>query len=215
MQRLVASMRQRLRLIVIILLSPILVWAFLPETFDRQRVLILFSIALWIEIVLAISLYAPSKVDVFKHQAKTEDSGPIFILIFEIFIVVLCFGLAIPEIAELRKAKYGLPHAQTALATSTIVGTWLLLHLAFAIHYAKHYYASEEQKTCITFPGDQEPDFWDFVYFAFTIGIALQTSDVTIRSRLIRRTVLAHTFFSFFYNVVILAIAVNVAADLI
>ncbi len=93
--------------------------------------------------------------------------------------------------------------------------SWFFLHTIFAIHYAHEFHASDAGTPDLIFPGGEEPDYWDFLYFAFTIGATAQTSDVGVAARRIRRTVLAHAVFSFFFNTGILALAVNVGASLI
>ena len=66
-----------------------------------------------------------------------------------------------------------------------------------------------------TFPETPEPDYWDFVYFSFVIGMTSQVSDVCVSSRRIRRTITAHGILSFFFNVALLALTVNIAASAI
>ena len=67
----------------------------------------------------------------------------------------------------------------------------------------------------INFPDTEDPDYWDFLYFSFIIGVAAQTADVTIGSKVIRRTSLVHSILAFFFNSAILALTINIAASLI
>jgi uncharacterized membrane protein len=67
----------------------------------------------------------------------------------------------------------------------------------------------------MSFPDDKAPDYWDFTYFSFTIGMCAQVSDVTVSSKTIRRTVLAHSIISFLFNAALLALTVNIAASAI
>jgi uncharacterized membrane protein len=98
------------------------------------------------------------------------------------------------------------------LCLLAVVLAWTLTHTAFTLRYAHlHYRDDEEGAGGLTFPGDRPPGDYDFAYFAFTIGMCFQVSDVSVSSPQIRRTVLAHALISFVYNTVILALALNLA----
>lgn len=100
----------------------------------------------------------------------------------------------------------------------TVIGSWLLLPTAFALHYAHLYYSAAGQNPGtppLVFPGpDCPPDYWDFLYFSFIIAVTAQTADVACASRSIRKTVLAQSLLSFLFNTSILALMVNIAASL-
>jgi uncharacterized membrane protein len=100
---------------------------------------------------------------------------------------------------------------QRMLPLASIVLSWSFVHVMFAVRYAHGHWRTGAG---LRFAGDEPPVFADFLYAAFTIGIALETSDVTIAERRLRRVALAHMIISFLFNVVIIATAVNVAADL-
>jgi uncharacterized membrane protein len=85
----------------------------------------------------------------------------------------------------------------------------------FGLHYAHDYYAGEDDRRGLKFPGDTAPDYWDFLYFSFNLGAAAQTSDVQIEAPRMRRFVLAHTIVSFLFNTGVLALAINVGASLV
>ena len=90
---------------------------------------------------------------------------------------------------------------------------WTFMNTLFSLHYAHGYYGEfGEPHKGLEFPGDEEPDYWDFAYFAFTIGMTFQVSDVQITTRYLRRVGLMHSAIAFFFNVFIIAISVNVAA---
>jgi uncharacterized membrane protein len=92
--------------------------------------------------------------------------------------------------------------------------SWLLTHAAFTLRYAHLYYRSGvDSEGGIELGGDDKPDDLDFAYFAFTIGMCFQVSDVTISNRLIRRTALLHALVSFAYNTGILAVVLNIVVS--
>jgi uncharacterized membrane protein len=93
--------------------------------------------------------------------------------------------------------------------------SWALIHTIFALHYAHEFY-DEIAGGGLAFPGDdKEPDYWDFVYFSFVIGMTSQVSDVGITSKQIRRTAAAHGVVAFFFNAALLALTINLAASAI
>lgn len=101
------------------------------------------------------------------------------------------------------------------------MGAWLLVHTIFALHYARSYYQDGNlsledcQLQKLNFPNELEPDYWDFLYFSFVIGMTSQVSDVTIISRQIRRLSLYHSVLSFFFNTSIVAMSINIIAGII
>jgi uncharacterized membrane protein len=116
------------------------------------------------------------------------------------------------------KVLSGAEHAiHLGIGILTIVLSWFMLHVIYAVHYAHVYYDPAERKDSnlrggVAFPQTKEPDYWDFVYFSFVIGMTCQVSDVPVTERHFRHLVSAHGIISFFYNTVVVALAVNIAA---
>lgn len=116
------------------------------------------------------------------------------------------------------------PHSGIALrpvlAIVSVPLGWLMVHSMMAFHYASLWYARDEKGKMardLGFPGlpdSQDARLWDFLYYSFTIGLASQTADVTTLSTRMRRLALIHSTFAFYYNTVVLALAVNAAASL-
>jgi uncharacterized membrane protein len=110
---------------------------------------------------------------------------------------------------------------QIWLSLVAIFCSWLLTHIMFALHYAHIYYKAcdpldpEKYIGGLQFPDEESPDYLDFMYFAFTIGMTSQTSDVVVTARPLRRLILLHAIVSFFFYSVILATTVNTVASLI
>ncbi len=103
-----------------------------------------------------------------------------------------------------------------ALCLLAVVFAWLLTHTACTLRYAHLYYRDDREGVGgLTFPGERPPDYLDFAYFAFTVGMCFQVSDVTITSRLIRRAVTGHALLSFAYNTAVLALALNLLTGLV
>ena len=101
-------------------------------------------------------------------------------------------------------------------AVLTILISWVFLHTLFTIHYAHHFYGGADEESGLKFPdGIDEPGYWDFLYFSFTIGVAAQTADVAVSSTSMRKLTLLHAVLSFLFNTTILALAINVGASLL
>ena len=94
--------------------------------------------------------------------------------------------------------------------------SWFLLHTTFTLHYAHLFYGDAEEATAsargLIFPGESQPDYLDFAYFSFVIGMTFQVSDINITSRKIRRMALLHGTISFFFNTIIVALTVSILA---
>jgi uncharacterized membrane protein len=116
---------------------------------------------------------------------------------------------------EARAASGHLSVELTLLAGATILLSWLFAHTAFAVHYANDYYAdaAASRPKGLLFPGGHaDPDYWDFLYFSFVVGMTCQVSDVQVATRFWRRLVLAHGVVSFLFNTVVLALCINLLA---
>ena len=90
------------------------------------------------------------------------------------------------------------------------------MHWIFALHYAREFYGASRDKHAgeLIFPGDQDPNYWDFLYYSLVVAMTAQVSDVQITSKAIRRLTTVHGVASFFFNVAVLALAVNIVSSL-
>jgi uncharacterized membrane protein len=103
----------------------------------------------------------------------------------------------------------------TALALAAVVLSWVVTHTVFTLRYAHLYYRKNAKTHCLQFPGNDPPSDIDFAYFAFTIGMCFQVSDVVVTTRRARRAVLLHAVISFVYNTTILALSLNLVTNLV
>ena len=104
-----------------------------------------------------------------------------------------------------------------ALAGLTVFLSWSFMQTMFALHYAHEYYMEKDGTLAegLEFPGqNHQPDYWDFVYYAFVIGTSTATADVNIVSSVMRRITTLHCVVAFFFNTTILALTVNIGAGL-
>jgi uncharacterized membrane protein len=170
----------------------------------------------WLRIITSDALTAV-------RTAKIQDSS-----LAAIFSVVVIGALAsLAAVVSLLATARGF-HGRAfvthiLLAIGTVICSWTLLHTIFSLHYAHLYYRrndgndhdDDESGDGLEFPNRKRPDFLDFTYFSFVIGMTFQVSDVQITSPAIRRLALVHGLLSFLFNTVILALAINLASGLL
>lgn len=173
------------------------------------RLLVAWDIFLAIYLVLAYTTVFTCTADRIRRQAAIQDDGRFLIL------VVAGLGAFASLAAILLELGVTPRHTpQLVLAVVTITLTWCAIHTTFALHYAHDYYRHAKAGG-LAFPGDDKPDYWDFVYFSFVIGMTAQVSDVGVTDKIIRRTAAAHGVISFIFNTALLALMVNIAASAI
>lgn len=186
---------------------------FLPPTWRlATRLLVAWDIFVALYMVLAyVTVFSYGTADI-RRQAARQDDGRFFILVMT---GLGAFASIAAIVVELGIKPQQAP--QLALAVVTIVLSWAAIHTTFALHYAHDYYRGTKAGG-LAFPGASEggdPDYWDFVYFSFVIGMTAQVSDVGITDKIIRRTATAHGVISFIFNTALVALMVNIAASAI
>jgi len=147
-----------------------------------------------------------------RRHAAENDAGRGLVLVLTV-LVALALLAAIT--AELPSAKAGNPAAITKLV-GTLALSWVYTNLVFMLHYAHMFYrraaGGEADQGGFDFPGTPEPDYWDFLYFAFTAGMSFAASDVDVTRGEVRRIVVLHSILSFVFNIGVLAFSINVLA---
>lgn len=191
-------------------------WLHLPT-----RVLCIWDAGMLSFLFLSWWVMLRATPETMRLNAKRQDEGRLVIL----GLVTAAACASIFAIGFLLKdAKSGssaIVLLHIVLSVVTILGSWLLVHTIFALHYAREYYRDEsksldaDKAEGLDFPSDIEPDYWDFLYFSFVIGMTSQVSDVQIASRSMRRLALLHGILSFFFNTAIVAMSINIIAGLV
>jgi uncharacterized membrane protein len=191
------------------LAAGIVTFLLLPATLaPSTRLLIAWDVTCALFLVLAYIMMWRTDASHVKRNAPVQDVGRFSILILT---ALAAFASLAAIVAELS-AAHGAPQL-LIFVTATIALSWVMIHTVFALHYAHEYYYEGGTKGGMTFPGDDRPDYWDFVYFAFVIGMTAQVSDVAITDKTVRRTATAHGIASFTFNTALLALMVNIAAS--
>ena len=178
------------------------------------RLLAGWDIGILIYLVLAARFMRRFDAAAIKKRAAEEDEGGLVILLLSIGAT---FASLVAIVFTLVDAKQSGTHLAIVLTIATIVLSWTFVHTIFAFHYAHEYYGERRDGIIggLEFPGDKKPDYRDFLYFSLVIGMTSQVSDVQITSKVIRRMATMHGALAFFFNLVVLALTVNVVANLI
>lgn len=212
--------RVRNRLILSIIFALILSF-FLPSQLSlTTHILVIWDGGMIFFLVLTWILMVQAIPKTMRCNAQSQDEGRLVIL--GLITAAACASiLAIAFILkETHEKSESILIFHVMLSVITIVGSWLLVHTIFAMHYAHEYYQdhkiqSNTKAGGLDFPEDIEPDYWDFLYFSFVIGMTSQVSDIQITSRSLRRLALWHGILSFFFNTSIVAMSINIIAGLI
>jgi uncharacterized membrane protein len=174
------------------------------------RLLIGWDVGVVAYLGLAYYMIAHSDIARIKRRAAQQDEGRFVILILTAAAALASLGAILAELGTAGHNPRSL-----ALAAFTIVLSWAFTHTMFALHYAHDFYDQRPPDGGLMFPGNEKPDYWDFVYFSLVIGMTSQVSDVAVTCKSIRRTVSAHGVISFFFNAALVALMVNIAASAI
>jgi uncharacterized membrane protein len=180
------------------------------------RALVGWDTTAWLYLVLIWLQMVRADQDDVQQLARREDENASAVLAIVTLAAVASIVAIIVELAAAKNLGFKTAWPNYLLTGLTTVGAWLLIPTVFTLHYARHYYRSPGEETSLRFPDKHlEPDYWDFLYFSFTIAVASQTSDIVLCSTEVRRTALAQSVLSFFFNAAVLGLCVNTAAGLL
>lgn len=165
--------------------------------------------------VTALRLLGTRSTDQIRQRATALDDAGRAVLPLSLLAAVASVVIVIGEAAGARHTEAA---ATAVLSLGTVGLSWTFIHLIFAQHYAHAFYGPAERGKGdaggLDFPGETQPDYWDFIHFALIIGVACQTADIRITSRRLRRLSTVHSAVAFVFNTVILALGVNFAISL-
>ena len=213
----------RPRLIIGIVLA-IVSYPLMPGEWLREtRLLIAWNVGTLVYVGLNMIAISQATTKSIRWRARITDEGKFAILILVSIAALASMAAIVAELGVTKDLKGLDKGLHLGLAALTIVSAWVFIHFTFAMHYAHEFFdetKSQDGETPklrggLNFPDTDEPDYWDFLYFSFIIGVASQTADVSISSKIMRRTSLAHSILAFFFNSAILALTINIAAGLI
>jgi uncharacterized membrane protein len=208
--------RSRPHLAMAIVLGTCVGWAWPHSLPWQQRALIGWNAGVWGYLLAMAWLMSHADHRKVREIAGKQDESARLVLFTLVVGAVLSLYAIVSELTRMDHVpadQVALRYAFTAL---TVLGSWLLVGVLFCFHYAHLYYRAPQGRLPLRFPEDGlEPNYWDFLYFSFTIAVAVQTSDVSVTSRTMRKLVLVHSVLAFFFNLLILGLSVNIAASLV
>ena len=173
---------------------------------------------------LALAWIAIAHADATSTRARVQTQDQSGFVIFLLVLVAACSSLlAIGMVAHSPKdLSSWLKAWHLTLSLLALILSWLLIHSLFAFHYAREFYGARRgpradrghgaDRGGLVFPGDQPPDYMDFAYQSFVVGMTSQVSDVQVTTREMRKLILLHAVLSFIFNVAIVALSINIIA---
>ncbi len=210
--RLGRRLARRKRFHLAALLFFVLIGAFIGSGMGAARSVVLaFAIASTAFLVAVAWMFSHSDTALIRARAYKEDESVYGLLLSSVVVTgVVLVALGLELHLDKDGGAFGL-----VLASVSLLLSWLFMNTMFALHYAHAYYGDNQRKEPrggLDFPGDKNPDYWDFAYFAMVIGMTFQVSDVQICARPMRHIALLHSVIAFFFNVIIIALTVNIVA---
>jgi uncharacterized membrane protein len=221
MQKILSKLDAHLRLVLALIVSCVVFLLTIGRLEPAHQAIAVWNAFAWSVILLAWLRMVLADVRTCVQTAKIQDTARLIIFLF----VILAAVTSLFAVAILVGGAKGLGQKalieHLLLAAATVVSSWFLIHTVFAMHYAHAYYRDDDDDPTtagaggLEFPDEKEPDFLDFAYFSFVIGMTCQVSDVQVSSQGIRRLALVHGLLSFLFNTVILALTINLASGLL
>nr|WP_295873485.1 DUF1345 domain-containing protein [uncultured Chitinophaga sp.] len=186
-------------------ISPLVLSVLLWDVFALSYISIAWLVFVW------------RKVPEIRAWAREDDGGRTFVTIF---LLVSSFASMIIVALLMVSDEPEKPGIYLPVAIVGILSSWALVHTTYSFHYAHLFYDDDVNDSSrhaggLDFPQEKYPDYVDFAYFSFVIGMTFQVSDVEIGSRAIRRTVLIHGLLSYLLNTFVMALTINLIAGLI
>ena len=154
-----------------------------------------------------------------RQLAQQQDLSRFLVFLF-VVVTASAALFAVGFLVSVKKSQTD-PHfiIHLLLVLMTVIFSWTLVHTVYGLRYAHAFYGDSDEPGVnqhaggLIFPGDHPPDYFDFAYFSFVVGMTCQVSDVQITSRRMRRITLFHSVLSFGFNTIILALLINIAVS--
>lgn len=186
-----------------------------PVAFDPNTTYILcWNLALAVYLGMTFYMMLHTDVDKMKKRSKSEYEKKRIMLILTVLATLTSVSAIVTEMGAGGKADGAMGLFHLGLAILTIVQAWLFIHTMFALYYAHFFYHdSHDSDHPLDFPHESNPDYFDFIYFAFGIGATGQSSDINFTNKILRRMGTVHSVLSFFFNTAILALLIEMAGN--
>ena len=181
------------------------------------RWLVAWNVGTWLYVVLTVIMMARSTHEHMRERAATQDEGKTVILALVVASALASLTAIGVEMAVAKDVHGLLRNLRLALAGLTLLSTWTFIQIMFTLHYAHDYYGavSRGEPPGLLFPGDDQPGYGDFFYFAAVIGTSAQTADVSFTTKGMRRIGSVHCILAYLFNTTVLALLINIGAGLL
>ena len=151
-----------------------------------------------------------------RARAQAQDEPSVVLFLLMLLATMACVAAIVVMMQQGKAFSDTTRTLHLALSIAALIASWLFIQTIFAFRYAHRYYQEEKQKEPdgpgLQFPGGLDPDYFDFLYYAHVVGMTSQVSDVQVTSREMRRLTLVHSVLSFGFNMLVLALSINVVA---
>jgi uncharacterized membrane protein len=181
------------------------------------RALITWDVGAGLYLALAWIMFGRASIEHMRWRARVQDDGAAVVLFVTVAGAVASLAAIVLELSGLKTIPPLRQSLHIGLVALTFAASWLLVHTAFALHYAHAYYVvtGREHAAPLEFPRQEAPAYLDFLYFSMVIGMTSQTADVAIAATRMRRLVMVHGVIAFVFNTTLLALTINIAAGLL
>ncbi len=157
--------------------------------------------------LLSVATLLGSEAERMREVAKANDANRALLLGLSVTVSIVVL-VAVAKELHGKTDRWSI-----ALVIATLALAWLFSNTVYALHYAHAYYLEGDDgkdRGGIDVPQCDEPDYWDFLYFSFTLGMTFQTSDIAITSTYVRRVVTGQSLAAFVFNLGVIAFTINV-----
>lgn len=208
--------RSRPHLSLAIALGVVVVFLLPDSERPLTRALIGWNAAVWTYLASMMWLMARADHRKVREIAGKQDESAGLVLFALTVAAVLSLSAIIFELSQIPHLSSHQRALRYGFTAMTVGGSWFLVGVLFCFHYAHLFYRGAPKVLALRFPDElKEPDYWDFLYFSFTIAVAVQTSDVSVMTHTMRKLVLGQSVLSFFFNLAILGLSINIAAGML
>jgi uncharacterized membrane protein len=202
------------RLAIVLAIALIGFFALEPWIATRTRLLLSWNLGAMTYLTLAWTTVAVADATMTRVRAQLHDQSTYVIFILIVTAASASFVAIGFLVGDFRNLPFWGRFAHLTLSITALLLSWLLIQTLFAFHYARWYYSRRTDGTAhragLRFPSDKEPDYLDFAYYAFVVGMTSQVSDVMVTTRQMRRLTLVHGVLAFIFNIAILAMSINI-----
>jgi len=181
-----------------------------------ERLMVSWNVLAWLYLISIWVQMMTAKPERIREVAQSQDESSTQVLTLVSITCLVSMLVIFMELSTVKQLSGTAKSFHLILTVTTLIVSWSLLPTAFSMHYAHLYYRrGAESHKALLFPDKiEKPEYWDFLYFSFTLAVACQTADVATGNTEVRRITLIQSVLAFVFNLAVLGLSVNVAAGL-